>query len=560
MAEKNVKTLEPPPGEGSFVGIDENVLHIITDGKAEGFYHASAIAKKVKEDIRMSSYNFRVEYHTKSSVFISEYIKAGKQDLPLFEKKDVINQSFLKKIGTGDIIIASGSNAFGNEKLLKGLKELVSQNDESFFYFGSTSQVKNFKKEQFDFDLFALTHDSLKEEERDDDDIIAISNNAVFDISFQAETQNHKKPEKDYLFVSLPFLNTRRKQEIRTFRKTKSSSFGLANLLLSIKTAYESGTKIALISNLVNEVDYETEFALRNLIQNSINSKDDIKIKFVHQDYIKSNKIPDAFSHLIANEKDKIIFPSSHSSEIFSFLNGGINPENIFWFKDEEEEDEEGGSAILNLPFGRINRHIFNTFQKFSKFSEKEKILLRQYKAQIIYNEIYCAYIANEIVIAYTEDTQNKSQENEVAEEPIIEEELEHLETETEVEADEEVELEEELEASEIPETAFSNEGAELDFDPDISNFTSINDEDLENFTVVNVTEMPEEAEEHSLDTEDLKDDLDIDLDIEFDENPDIKEKTEIENPKPDVPETQKPSFAEALANSREITGSGLER
>ena len=450
---KNEISLEPPPANGKFTKIDQNFLHIVIDEKdSESFYHALSVGTKVASDIRLSTFNFQLKLHSKADVFIPEYIEANKKHLPEFEGKNIVKSHFLEELGTGDIVISSGK-----EKILKGLQEVVNQNDETFFYFGGTGKIENFQKEKIDFDLLSLTSDMLTSEDRDDDNIIPTDYCPVFKADLKILPTKEKKIEKDYVFLALPFLNNKRKQEIRVFKKTESSSFGLENLLPPLIKAYKSGCKIVIISNLIEMVDIETQLAFRKLIQakctEALHRKpEEIKIKFIHQDYVKSNKLlEEVFTHLHENKNDSIIFPSSHRSEIFSFLQGGIDLENISWFKAAGES-----SNIFQKDFGTLDFQISQKLERLSKFSPEILESIKIYKDHVIHTDIISEYISEKIIELYTEETKNKNKtepvedlenniENEKEEELDTDLELDDLEDELE-EVEEEILIKAELE------------------------------------------------------------------------------------------------------------------
>lgn len=501
MATKNEISLEPPPPDGKFTKIDQNFLHIVIDEKdSESFYHALSVAKKVASDIRLSTFNFQLKLHSKADVFIPQYIEANKKHLPEFEGKNIVKPHFLEELGTGDIVISSGK-----EKILKGLQEVVNQNDETFFYFGGTGKIENFQKEKIDFNLLSLPAEMLKLEDRDDDNIIPIDYFAVFKADLKILPTKEKKIEKDYVFLALPFLSNKRKQEIRVFKKTESSSFGLENLLPPLIKAYKNGCKIIILSNLIETVDIETQLAFRKLIQakctEALHKKpEEIKIKFIHQDYVKSNKLlEEVFTHLHENKNDSIIFPSSHRSEIFSFLQGGIDLENISWFKAVGES-----SDIFNKNFGTLDFQISEKLERLSKFSPEILESIKIYKDHVIHTEVISEYISEKIIELYTEDTKNKNKT-----EPV--EDLENnIENEKEEELDTDLELDDlEDELEEVEEEILIK--AELETLP-ISNETEVITENTENTEIISaekieITEKIEnEVEEfHALTLDDLE-------------------------------------------------------
>ena len=239
---------------GKFQEVDTNFAHIIIDNTdSQSYYHALSILHKISKDIRLASFNFQPKVYSKEDVFIPEYAKCNKEQLKLFYGKDVVRLDFVEKVGTGDIVLATGG-----EKIFTGFSELATQNDEAFFYFGATKKLENFKKETANFDLLTLEYNSITQEEMDDDNIIGVSENAVFfDKSLICDID--KKAEKDYIFAVLPFLTNQKKQEIKNFKKSHNSSIHLERFLDSIKEVYEESHKIAIISNLSNDVDFEVE-------------------------------------------------------------------------------------------------------------------------------------------------------------------------------------------------------------------------------------------------------------------------------------------------------------
>jgi hypothetical protein len=500
MATKNEISLEPPPPDGKFKAIDQNFLHIVIDEKdSESFYHALSVGKKVASDIRLSTYKFQIKLHSKADVFIPEYVEVNKKHLPEFEGKNILKPHFLEQLGTGDVVISSGK-----EKILKGLQEVVNQNDETFFYFGGTGKIENFQKEKIDFDLLSLPSEMLKLEDRDDDNIIPTNYFSVFDADLKILPTKEKKIEKDYVFLALPFLSNKRKQEIRVFKKTESSSFGLENLLPPLIKAYKDGYKIVILSNLIEIVDIETQLAFRKLIQakctEALHKKpEEIKIKFIHQDYIKSNKLlEEVFTHLHENKNDRIIFPSSHRSEIFSFLKGEINMENISWFKAAGES-----SHIFQKDFGIIDSEINANLERFSKFSPEVLETIKKYKDHVIHTDIISEYISEKIIELYTEDTKNKNktEPQEDVSEAVENEEKEDLDLELNEE-----ELEDELEEIEKEKTiqkeiASSNEIEEITEITEITEIISEEEIEIE----INETIENEVEEFHALTLDELE-------------------------------------------------------
>jgi hypothetical protein len=500
---KNEISLEPPPADGKFTKIDQNFLHIVIDEKdSESFYHALSVGTKVASDIRLSTFKFQVKVHSKADVFIPEYIEANKKHLPEFEGKNIVKSHFLEELGTGDIVISSGK-----EKILKGLQEVVNQNDETFFYFGGTGKIENFQKEKIDFDLLSLTSDMLTSEDRDDDNIIPTDYCPVFKADLKILPTKEKKIEKDYVFLALPFLNNKRKQEIRVFKKTESSSFGLENLLPPLIKAYKNGCKIVIISNLIETVDIETQLAFKKLIQEkcteALHKKpEEIKIKFIHQDYVKSNKLlEEVFTHLHENKNDSIIFPSSHRSEIFSFLQGGIDLENISWFKAAGES-----SNIFQKDFGTLDFQISQKLERLSKFSPEILESIKIYKDHVIHTDIISEYISEKIIELYTEETKNK---NKTEPQEDVSEEVENEDKEIPEEA---LETEEELEEVKKEESEENNvlQETEVEFvQEEIMEVVEIVSVTVETVEILETVEKIESAVEefHALTLDDLEPD-----------------------------------------------------
>jgi hypothetical protein len=511
---KNEISLEPPPADGKFTKIDQNFLHIVIDEKdSESFYHALSVGTKVASDIRLSTFKFQVKVHSKADVFIPEYIEANKKHLPEFEGKNIVKSHFLEELGTGDIVISSGK-----EKILKGLQEVVNQNDETFFYFGGTGKIENFQKEKIDFDLLSLTSDMLTSEDRDDDNIIPTDYCPVFKADLKILPTKEKKIEKDYVFLTLPFLNNKRKQEIRVFKKTESSSFGLENLLPPLIKAYKSGCKIVIISNLIEMVDIETQLAFKKLIQEkcteALHKKpEEIKIKFIHQDYVKSNKLlEEVFTHLHENKNDSIIFPSSHRSEIFSFLQGGIDLENISWFKAVGES-----SNIFQKDFGTLDFQISQKLERLSKFSPEILESIKIYKDHVIHTDVISEYISEKIIELYTEETKNK---NKTEPQEDLSEEVENEDKENPEEALEPEEDLEEVKKEESEENNVSQE-TEIEFvQEEVEQITEVTEiVSVETVEILETVEKIESAVEefHALTLDDLEPDRPDrpDIDIE---------------------------------------------
>ncbi len=516
----------------------KNFIHIILDKTdSQSYYHALSVVNKVANDVRLASFDFKKTIYTKEDVFIPEYAKCNKEQLKSFEGIDVVRLDFLEKLGGGDIVFATGG-----EKVLQGFSEIATQNDDAFFYFGATKKL-SFKKEKANFDLLTIESNSITEEDLDDDNIISVSECAIFyDESLFVENLE-KKAEHDYTFIVLPFLTGIKKQEIQSYRKTQHSSIGLQNLFQALKMAYKEGEKIVIVSNFVKDVDFETEIFLKGLIESAI--KHDVKVKFIHHDYIKDNKIPEIINHLKHNQNDRVILPSSHFSEINAFAKNVENAQ-IFWFKNLQEE------FFFSGDFGILTKEQAENLEKMSFFSESEIEALKKYKSEEIHNKLISGYIANSIVESYVEDTQNRDARTEIEEEELLEEEVEEVETDEgfDEEIDEEEEVEEKaendkkegetedqnLENSESKKNDFKLKESDLQID-EIDNEKSIEDE-LDDLTDGTTEEergydFGNQIDDDFLDKQegiDIPDDLDLDNIEKQDAKSEIEDTQELSN------------------------------
>ena len=196
-----------------FKSIDSNFIHIVVNRyDTEGYFHTSSIVKKILEDVRMASYNFEVKIHSNEEVFTSEYISSSKKTIQDFDKKGVILSKFLKNIGTGDLIIAVGGG-----KTLNGFFDLTTKNDEAFFYFASTKKIPNFQKEKTNFDILTIENSSLTLEERDDDNVISISENEIFEYT-DFKIMEDKKSDKNYIFAVISFSSQKQKNQFCDYK------------------------------------------------------------------------------------------------------------------------------------------------------------------------------------------------------------------------------------------------------------------------------------------------------------------------------------------------------
>jgi hypothetical protein len=458
-----IVNLEPPGGK--FDIVDRNFIHVIIDKTDSGsYYHGTSIAEKVRDDFRMDSFKFEVILYDKKDVFIDSFNKCSKENLKNFEGEDVIQREFLAKLGTGDIVVATGG-----EKILRGLWEAALQNDETFFYFGSTKKIKNFQRDKFDFDLFTLPNVIIKEEEKDDDDIIAISEFAVF--HKKPDIQTYETSEKDYKFFVLPYLTSRRKQELRVFRKIKSTSFGFENALEALKNSALTG-KIVIISNLKdgeeNEDDVDTKLAIKKEIKRFLGNGE-IKVKFISQDYVKSNKIPTVINkHLLTNTQSQLILPTCNLSEIFFVKSHNVDNNKILCYNSSLKEEIN----ILEIPkYSFLNARIMNILNSLAEFSAIEIEALKIYKSETITQTVISTYIAETIIWMYIEETQSRDTKTEVIEEDIIlEEEIEEIEIE-EIEELSEEEIEE-IEGENIEENLLEGDLEPSEIEENIEEFS----------------------------------------------------------------------------------------
>jgi hypothetical protein len=503
---------------GKFQEVDNNFIHIIIDKTdSQSYYHAMSVLYKISRDFRFASFNFQPKIYSKEDVFIPEYCKCNKEQLKSFFGQDVTRLDFVEKIGTGDIVLATGG-----DKVLNGFSELATKHDEAFFYFGATKKLEFFKKEKANFDLITLEHNSITQEEMDDDNIIGISENAVFfDEDFIQELD--KKAEKDYIFAVLPYLTNQKKQEIKNFKKQHISSIHIENFLKAIRNSYEENHKIVIVSNLLKDVDLDVEFEIRNLIEITLKRKN-VKIKFLHHDYAKDNKIPEIVSHLTHNSNDKIILPTSHFSEINLFGVAGVANNKIFWFKNLD-----GIHEAFTQEYGFLTDEILQKMRSLTEFSQDEIEALKYYKSQEIQDTVISNYIANCIVELYIEDTQNRDAKTEISKEEEFDEEDEDLEEEEslsqnddepEEEPEEEVEVEEgaevlendeEVEVEKETEVEVSEDAIEenIDLEEDFGDVrimvdgeSQIGDDFLENEIIENSTV---EIEEIAIEVDDAK-------------------------------------------------------
>ena len=276
----------------------EHVIHIIIDvTTSQSYYHSITVANKVLNDLRVSEFKFKLKLHSKEDIFIPEYLKCTKETLKDFAGKKVILPTFLTQLNEGDIIIATGGN-----KIFNGLLNARKEKKKAFFYFGSTKKLAFSEEDKESFNLMALEHSSIMEEKGN---IIPVSEFAIFFEDF-IKLEQEKKPEKDYIFLFLPYMTAEKKQKI---------SFELNGAISAIKKVYSPGYKVIVLSNLINELEEGIENEIKTLISAELKEKD-LKIKFVHHDHVKENRIPKVLTHLLFNQNDKIIFPAKNFSEI----------------------------------------------------------------------------------------------------------------------------------------------------------------------------------------------------------------------------------------------------
>ena len=226
------------------------------------------------------------------------------------------------------------------------------------------------------------------------------------------------------------------------------------------------------------------ENEIKTLISAELKEKD-LKIKFVHHDHVKENRIPKVLTHLLFNQNDKIIFPAKNFSEIYFFLNNGILKHNVLWFKKKVEKN-----PIFLEESGVFDQNLFEKLKSFLYFDASELEYLKKYKSHEINEQNIANYITDEIINKYLQDIQDRKTENEVneaeeeKEEPEIKETQEHEDEEGEEELEEEGEEKKEEQESEEKEESEKPEDGELSENEKINlkdnsnkNSSSINDD-----------------------------------------------------------------------------------
>lgn len=308
----------------SFQAHDHNTIHVVFEN--HNFYHPFSIAQKLMQDARLESYKFSISLYSTCEVLTKKFIEtygANKHKLQDIDTSGVVKFSFLNKLKAGDIVLACGG-----EELLYATSIVANQNTDIYVYFGASKLINNFVKEKNQFNLISLFPENLKEDEFDDDDIIQIRKEAAFstqNILLDGINFTRLDYNKFYTFVIMPFLNDSRKEQIRNTKFTNGFKVKMEAMLEGIKLAYlhKPNNIIVILSNLEIELDIETELSLKSLVKSYLNNQS-VKVRFLHQDYIKENNIPNILSHLSKNENNKIVIPYSNFSELLFLLKGNV--------------------------------------------------------------------------------------------------------------------------------------------------------------------------------------------------------------------------------------------
>lgn len=522
----------------------QNYIWVIIDKKDKlAYYHGLSVANYVKKDYRLSSFKFKIKLVIMEEIFSDEFLECHKSYLQNFPIEKIIRLDFLSKLHNGAFIFG-----LGNERVLYGISAIGNTNDQVFCYFGATKPIE-FDKEKTDCDLFSIFTTSLQEADLDDNNIIPISPNAVFLHNFKTTKLTSVVPEQNYIFVILPHLTEKKKDELYEAYYSKNIThltFGFINLIEAIKSCYNSDKKIVIMSDLIENDDYEIEISIKGLLSKALESR--IKIKFLYHDYSENeNKIPPAIEHLYINASDKIIISKEDYSNIANCVQHGVLSENIIYY-----EHILGKDKLFSNSFGTLNEQEIQQLFTLSHFNEMEIQLLKIYKSETIHITNVAEYIADVIVEYYTEDPANRDAQNEQEEEEVeieeteIEEEEEvEEEIEEEIEEEEEVELEEDIESK--SEIEIFNPEEKFEDTPDLSDgdsFIDIEDSNMEEIEHedVHIEDIQDQTE--NLDVEDEKEieEFEPDFDFEEEENKNKKD-NENENKKEENP----PEFEKEL-------------